>query len=102
MLSLLVLIFIFVSATYAHIMEYQLLLLSFCCSSNPTQLFHFIRQCLSTELKLVQSAGPIHPQPLPTNVNEILGLVEVIRNKTKVRQNQLHKYPHFKRFFKLL
>ncbi|XP_048520808.1 signal transducer and activator of transcription 5B isoform X3 [Dendroctonus ponderosae] len=60
-------------------------------SSNPTQLFHYIRQCLSTELKLVQSAGPIHPLPIPSNVSEILKLIDMVHNKTKALSHDINE-----------
>ncbi|KAH0999125.1 hypothetical protein HUJ05_006803 [Dendroctonus ponderosae] len=60
-------------------------------NSNPTQLFHYIRQCLSTELKLVQSAGPIHPLPIPSNVSEILKLIDMVHNKTKALSHDINE-----------
>lgn len=58
--------------------------------ANPIQLFNHIRQCLATEMRLIQAAngeGVTDFPHLATNNNgaEVLQKLDVLRRRTQVR-----------------
>ncbi|KAJ8920971.1 hypothetical protein NQ315_015765 [Exocentrus adspersus] len=54
-------------------------------SANPMQLFTYVRQCMATEMRLVQAAGGegFSGLPLISNTNaEVLHKIEILRSRT--------------------
>lgn len=61
-------------------------------SANPLQLYNYIRQCLATEMRLIQAATGEGFQGLPNLLGnsastEIMHKLEVLRNRTRVKHN---------------
>lgn len=57
-------------------------------STNPMQLFNYVRQCLATEVRLIQAAGENFlgmPNLMVSNSGtEVLHKIEVLRGRTQV------------------
>lgn len=57
-------------------------------STNPMQLFNYVRQCLATELRLIQIAGvegPANMDLLGASTGaEVIHKLELLRRKTQV------------------
>ncbi|KAF7282323.1 signal transducer and transcription activator Stat92E isoform X2 [Rhynchophorus ferrugineus] len=65
-------------------------------SSNPLQLFNFIRQCLATEMKFLQAAGAdfmgMGPTlPLSNSAAEVLHKLEDLRKRTQATAEDARK-----------
>lgn len=59
-----------------------------CFSANPMQLFNYVRQCLATEVRLIQAAGENFlgmPNLMVSNSGtEVMHKIEVLRGRTQV------------------
>lgn len=65
-------------------------------STNPMQLFTYVRQCLATEMRLIQAASGEIPNGLPnipiSNVTaEVARQVDILRHRTEDTAKDLRK-----------
>lgn len=65
----------------------------FTFSANPMQLFNYVRQCLATEVRLIQAAGENFlgmPSLMVSNSGtELMHKIEVLRGRTQASFNIL-------------
>lgn len=57
-------------------------------SSNPMQLFSYVRQCLATEMRLIQSAGVEGPSGMTPLVGTTTGAD--VSNKLHILRSRTH------------
>lgn len=65
-------------------------------SSNPMQLFSYVRQCLATEMKLIQAAGvdgPLGMVPFATTTGgaEVIHKLDILRRRTQESGEDLRR-----------